>query len=120
LKTRNFFVSNSSSSSFIVLGFSFKNEDLEDMENYEEFEPELYDNFTVLSGSDDGVPEGETVLGIDLYEFDDCGDMCSENTYTLSDITEKLVELRSKMRDIMDLEDEDISEPAIFGGTKCC
>jgi len=121
LKTRLGFISNSSSSSFVVLGFSFKDDLLEDIEEYEEIleEQEAYGYITVLRGSDDGIPDGETVLGFDLYEFDDCGQMSSAN-YSLHNITEKLIDLRSKIKNTLEIEDADFQEPAIFGGTRCC
>ena len=119
MKTRLGFISNSSSSSFIVLGFSFSDGFLEDVEDYEELLEELEENITVLRGSDDGVPDGRTVLGMDLYDFDECGSMSSAD-YSLHNITEILVELRAKIKNSLELEDADFEEPVIFGGTRCC
>ena len=119
MKVRTGFVSNSSSSSFVVLGFSFKDGFLEDVEDHEEILEELEEDLAVLRGADDGVPNGDTILGVRLYDIDGCGEMASVS-YSLHNITEKLVELRAKIKNSLELEDDEFGEPAIFGGTRCC
>jgi len=119
LKTRTSFISNSSSSSFVVLGYSFEEDFLEDNEESEEILDDLYNDFTVLNGTEDGVPEGTLVIGFNLFEFNDCG-TCDEKSYNLPDIVEKVIELKLKIKEHLDINIEDLKDPIIFGGTRNC
>jgi len=61
MKARNGFVSNSSSSSFVVFGYSVSGLTYDDVENIEE-----RDRITLLYGEEDGIAEGKTVIGYEL------------------------------------------------------
>ena len=76
MKGRSGFVSNSSTASFVLLGFDATGIDL-DREDMEENE-----DFSVLWGSEDGCPEGvEQVIG--KYVF-----RCSSDSWAEADVTE--------------------------------
>ena len=64
MKKRLGFVSNSSSSSFVVLGYSFDSDFLEDINEEEsiyDILEEYSEDFTILNGSEDGIPDGKVV-----------------------------------------------------------
>lgn len=67
MKIRNGFVSNSSSSSFVLLGY--KADVTKQMEDDDDF---LYNSgFDSLSGSDDGVTDGSTIVGKFIADIHD-------------------------------------------------
>jgi len=103
----------------VVLGYAFDEDFLEDREDHDELIDDLYEDFTILTSGDDDVPDGKMVLGFDLFEFDECGE-CTAHSYDLQAITQKVIELKLKLKDSLDIDLEELKEPTIFGGTRSC
>jgi len=116
MKYRQGFVSNSSSSSFVVLGYAFDEDFLEDLDDIID---EIQEHFVFLNSGDDDVPKGKIVLGFNLFEFDEFG-TCTTCSYSLQEITDKVIELKLKLKYHLDLDLEELKEPTVFGGTRSC
>ena len=86
MKTRLGFVSNSSTSSFVVIGFRYDDyPGLEENSNY------YKKGFTVLQGTDDGIPEGQVVVGKQIAGWsDDDSDNKSLSQKELEEIVEQV------------------------------
>lgn len=138
MKYRRGFVSNSSTSSFVLVGFELSDEvgeegsermkklliDLYDvepstLEGIEDYE--LADDFyhksrngengvTILSGSDNGVGDS-TVIGVMLAETNSC------DTFYLPDKVISIREIEEKLKEIKEIIGED-SEIKIYCGSK--
>jgi hypothetical protein len=104
MKNRLGFVSNSSSSSFVLAGYLFKDDELtrEQIEDYE-------DIYSVHEGGEQGVNDGEIAIGWRIAEGDECDfDSCIT---TVKELEDKLDSLKKVFPD---------KELKIIAGTRLC
>lgn len=111
MKIRNSFVSNSSSCSFILVGFS--KDDLSEtfIKRIEEkYEDGLFD-FAIENGV--GYYGEEELLGYTLAEGGSDGDPMSENEFSISDLIDKVDKLST-------LFEISTSKIKLITGERCC
>jgi hypothetical protein len=140
MKIRNGFVSNSSSSSFVVYGYLLKekyvkdqlskNEELKKQIKEDELSQTLYEikeklnnDIEILYDEDDGLKNNEVLFGINISKFDiDCGDI-KERRISIIKLDK---ELENCMNELFEKYKElDVVEfckegPIIVCGTKLC
>ena len=120
MKVRTGFVSNSSTSSFCVIGFMIKDKSLENVMKKEGFE-ECYElgeqlgekNMVAWSGSDYGVKDGHTIVGRLLMDISDDGDECESKEFDLDKISKELEDIKKRFNIA------DSVKPKIYTGTRC-
>lgn len=109
MKIRNGFVSNSSSSSFIVFGFRAKDvlskEDMEDRDKLYECDPFGINDIEYLSDDRDGL------VGYVLADVSDC-DSIDTCDFSLEELSAKLEEFIKKYNITI--------KPKIYMGTRSC
>lgn len=106
MKVRNGFVSNSSSSSFIVAGIKVRKDQMSD-----ELREELWDkDFRVLSDGDDGVPSGYCVIGKELASPSD--DYMEYTELSLASIDENIKDVEAAVGIV--------GMRGVFTGTRAC
>lgn len=108
MKIRQGFVSNSSSSSFVVAGVQLSEQWWKSLS--EDARDHFYNNHTVLLGSDDGVDDGTVVIGDGLASFDEF------DTEFIS-----VDEINASINSMMGaLDGGDVLKQGIFTGTRYC
>ena len=120
MRVRQGFVSNSSSSSFVVIGYAFDEDFLEEYENEDEVLDDLHSNFTVLTSGDGDAPPGVIVIGSDMFEIDSETSAIDAIKYSLQDITNKIIEVKKELLDQLDIDEEDLPQPEIYAGVRSC
>ena len=108
MKIRLGFVSNSSTSSFVIAGIKIPDTALS-----REKRDDLYKdgNLILLSGSEDGVPKGFTVIGEIVVDVSD--DSCLDyGEFSLDQIAQMIADVKTKTGLT--------GEPGVFTGTRSC
>lgn len=123
MKTRNGFVSNSSSSSFVCFGFALNEEDIKKIESTESYKKYDYIPDVVnelLSEEFDFHHETNTdnnILGITLAYGSD--DDLSGDSVTFQQLTDMAEEIKTQVKEVFNIE-VDNSRLKVFSGTKYC
>jgi len=111
MKIRSGFVSNSSSSSFVVLGYSVSGLTYDDVVNIEE-----RDGITLLHGGEDGLAEGETVIGYELSSDSAIGSL-DDARFDLGDLSAMALGALSFIKEA-EIEIEDAPVVKLFVGSR--
>ena len=109
MKIRNGFVSNSSSSSFVIAGILRPSIELT---NEKKKHIQSNGKFTLLEGNDDGMPDGKYILGKIIAEVDSDDGNISEAMYEISD----LHDIEKEVQELLGTEDK----IKIISGTRSC
>ena len=109
MKTRQGFVSNSSSSSFIVAGVQISHDTWEALS--EEVYNELCNSFDILNGSEDGISDGTVVIG-NVKAVAECG--FETDLLKIKDLESDINDVKSQL-----YADVNIVDEGIFIGTRC-
>ena len=107
MKIRNGFVSNSSSSSFVIAGIKIPNTALSP-----EKRDELYDDGVIVTGSDDGIPKGFLVVGKFLADVHSDDSYLDYGEFPLDKIAQLIAEVEEKTGLT--------GEKGVFTGTRSC
>jgi hypothetical protein len=116
MKIRSTLVSNSSTCSFVVLGYLLDKDDPRLPQDFQEdpwdwIEDTPIQNLTTLNGTDAGLNEGEVIIGIDLMDIPDDGELVSmDYTKTKGDIELLRIALGGAW----------LPHPKFYGGTRMC
>lgn len=133
MKTRNGFVSNSSSSSFIVLGFKINTEDYDKREFLQKYAPKVWaklgedvdemdveDSFFDFWQQSDlmgikgagAVPADDTYVGVVFADVASDGDSLDDAEYDIADALDTC----KKIKKALDLP----GDPKLYTGTRSC
>jgi hypothetical protein len=113
MKKRTSFVSNSSSCSFIFIGFDVTdlNIDFDDGDVYDNVER---DGETLMNHSERGAPEGKVYIGKDYLTWDDCDPIDTQRLDPANLYKEELAQIKEKY----DIPDN--IKPEILVGIRMC
>ncbi len=110
-KIRQGFVSNSSSSSFVLAGIQIKQDSIDNdtLEN-------LYEkDFSVRFPGEDGAPEKCYLIGTELASFDD-DDYSEGSHFSLQEVLDAI----NKAKTAVPLKEEEYIATGLFTGTRVC
>ena len=97
MKIRNGFVSNSSSASYVLIGFDATYLVAELGDAWHDFTEELYDNiFMVLDGVEGGVGKNQVVIGEEIVTIDD--DDYNSQQFTMNELIAKQQEIAERLQ----------------------
>ena len=119
MKTRKGFVSNSSSSSFILVGYEISKESVEKLREHDEdayYEIAMdTNNFRILMGSEDGVGD-KAVAGDFILDISSDDNYVEYDSFSLDDVSERMKAVKET---ILENGFEIIGEGKLFMGTRC-
>lgn len=109
MKYRSGFISNSSSCSFVFMGFDVTELDKEfDRKDFSD------GNWRLMNDIENGAPEGKVLIGQDINVWDECS--CMETTQI--DPKNTRVEEMELIKQTYELPDD--MEPTVWVGMRCC
>lgn len=112
MKIRNGFVSNSSSSSFVLIGCKVTEEQMEKAFGVDKWGGIDESKFKGFTYHGEAGEDGEGVFGISIVDFGDCDDI-QESNIKIEDVTKK-AELVAKKLNVP------LSKVSIISGTYAC
>ena len=117
MKIRNGFVSNSSSASYVLIGFDATCLVAELGDAWHDFTEELYDNnFMILDGTEGGVGKNQVVIGKELVVHDGYCDYSSQS-FTMSKLIAKQQEIAESLLPLVQEYPADV-EFKLYIGTR--
>lgn len=114
MKTRKGFVSNSSSSSFVLAGYELSRESVEKVIKQDEDAFYDIDEFKILDGSEDGVGN-KVVAGELIIDIDSDDGFIENEIMLLEDISKRMEAVKEK---ILEYGFEIIGEGKLYAGTR--
>ena len=111
MKIRKGFVSNSSSSSFIIVGVQISDDTWDSLD--ETHQENLDDNWRILAGDEDGIDNGTRVIGTMLSDHCEYG--LESDTFELSDMVAQVKHAKAALGESIATIKE-----GMFIGTRCC
>lgn len=115
MRIRKGFVSNSSSSSFVAIGFIFDQDKLGDAVSWEDYDSIYNKNLSVYNGSEGGLEDNEIAFGKEIFTSDDEGSSMNTARFSLEEINDISEEIKDALKEY----NLDFPELKVFGGTRC-
>lgn len=110
MKIRQGFVSNSSSSSFIIAGVRIESDVWENFSD--DLRDKLEEDHRVLFGSDDGLDDDDVIVGTMLADGGECG-----LDYEHIDVAEIVTAIKDAA---VAVGIDNVKQDGVFTGTRCC